>query len=453
MTTRVLFVDDEAEMGKLVQVGLRKRGLDVEVQTSGAAAFALLSERDVDVLVTDLQMPGMTGLELCVRVVANRPDVPVVVLTAFGSMETAVGAIRAGAYDFVTKPLDLDALELCVRRAAQHRALREEVRRLRQTVHESRRFDELIGVSAAMRELYDLLERVAATEATVLVSGESGTGKEMVARALHQRGKRAAGPFVAVNCAALPEALLESELFGHTRGAFTDVRQARPGLFLQASGGTLLLDEIGELPLGVQAKLLRALQDRRVRPVGGEHEVAFDARLICATNRDLEAAVEDERFREDLYYRINVIHVPLPPLRARGSDVLLLAQHFIDHFTTVLGKKVRGLSTAAAEHLIGYAWPGNVRELQNCIERAVALTRYEHIALEDLPEKIRAYQPTTVVLGGSDPAEILPLEEVEKRTILHAIEVLGGNRTLAAQKLGVDRKTLYRKLKAWGLEE
>jgi two-component system response regulator HydG len=448
---RVLVVDDERDMCELLEVGLRKRGYHVTWRTDGEDAFALLGTQDFDAVITDLNMKRMGGIDLCTRVVANRPDLPVLVLTAFGSLETAVAAMRAGAYDFVTKPVELDALSMSLRRALDTRALRAEVRRLKQVVADTRRFDEMIGASAAMQEVFALIDQVSETDATVLITGESGTGKEMVARALHKRSKRAAGSFVAINCAAMPESLLESELFGHAKGAFTDAKAARPGLFAQASGGTLFLDEIGEMSMALQPKLLRALQERKVRPVGGETEIDFDVRLVAATNRDLEEMVENKTFREDLFYRINVIHVPLPPLRARGGDVLVLAQHFIQHYATVFDKKVTGLSSAAAERISAYAWPGNVRELQNCVERAVALARFEEVAVEDLPEKIRAYSKSHVVVATDDPSDLVALEEVEKRYILRVLEAHGGNRTEAAKTLGLDRKTLYRKLLRWGV--
>jgi two-component system response regulator HydG len=304
-----------------------------------------------------------------------------------------------------------------------------------------------------MKEIYDLLDRLVDSDAAVLITGESGTGKEVVARALHHRGRRSAGPFMAINCAAMPEQLLESELFGHTRGAFTDARAARTGLFLEANGGTLFLDEIGDLPLALQPKLLRALQERVVRPVGATEEVPFDVRLVASTNRDLETAVEEGRFREDLYFRINVIQVALPPLRARGGDVLLLAQHFLEQHAARAEKRVTGLSPAAAERLVSYAWPGNVRELQNCIERAVALARYEQILVDDLPERIRAYRGSYVVLAADDPSELVPLEQVERRYILRVMEAVGGNKTVAAKVLGLDRATLYRKLERYGRGE
>jgi two-component system response regulator HydG len=374
----------------------------------------------------------------------------VIVITAFGSLDTAVGAIRAGAYDFITKPLEIDALALVLERAIERRRLGDEVRRLRRLVQTSDRFDDIVGTSPAMREVYGLLERIADSDSSVLVTGESGTGKEVVARALHRRSRRRGGPFVALNCAAMPEPLLESELFGHVRGAFTDARTSRTGLFVQANGGTLLLDEIGDLPLALQPKLLRALQERVVRPVGGNAEVPFDARLIATTNRDLESAIEEGHFREDLYFRVNVIRVQLPPLRARESDVLLLAQHFLTQHAERAGKRLVGISPAAAERLVSYDWPGNVRELQNCIERAVALARYEEITVDDLPEKIRAYRRSHVLVASDDPAELVPLEEVERRYVLRVMEAVRGNKTLAARVLGLGRKTLYRKLEQYG---
>jgi two-component system response regulator HydG len=450
---RVLVVDDDVSMCDLLADDLGRSGFDAVSRRSASAALEFLSTEDVDAIVTDLNMRGMNGLELCERIVTNRPDVPVIVITAFGSLETAIRAIRAGAYDFITKPFEVDALVLALERAVRHRALQEEVKRLRRAVEERCRFDGLLGESEAMKEVYDLLDRVVDSDAAVLITGESGTGKEVVAHALHHRGRRSAGPFMAINCAAMPEQLLESELFGHTRGAFTDARAARTGLFLEANGGTLFLDEIGDLPLALQPKLLRALQERVVRPVGGTEEVPFDVRLVASTNRDLETAVEEGRFREDLYFRINVIQVPLPPLRARGGDVLLLAQHFIEQHAARAEKRVTGLSPAAAERLVSYAWPGNVRELQNCIERAVALARYEEIVVDDLPERIRAYRGSYVVLAADDPSELVPLEQVERRYILRVVEAVGGNKTVAARVLGLDRTTLYRKLERYGRGE
>ncbi|TMB21948.1 MAG: sigma-54-dependent Fis family transcriptional regulator [Deltaproteobacteria bacterium] len=449
MKGRVLVVDDDASMCDMLVSDLGELGFEVKARTAAPAALEALVASEFDAVVADLNMPGMSGLELCERIVASRPDVPVIVITAFGSIQTAIAAIRSGAYDFVTKPLEVDALGLALERAIQHRRLSDEVRRLRQAVEETRRFGALLGTSPAMRRMYELLDRIADSSASVLIAGETGTGKELVARALHERGRRKAGPFVAVDCASLPEPLLESELFGHVRGAFTDAHAVRRGLFVQANGGALFLDEIGDLPLALQAKLLRALQTRCVRPVGANEEVPFDVNLIAATNRDLESAVEEGRFREDLYFRINVIHVEMPPLRARGGDVLLLAQHFVDRYAAQAGKRVTGLSPEAAERLLAYVWPGNVRELENCIERAIALTRHETIGLDDLPEKIRGFQRSHVLVAGDDPSELAPLEEVERRYVLRVMEAVGGSKTLAARVLGIGRKTLYRKLEQY----
>jgi len=450
MARRALIIDDDEAMCAWLEVDLRSRGVETSTRTSPAEALAVLEEDEgFDVILTDLNMRGMDGITVCRRSAEIRPDVPVVVITAFGSIETAVQAIRAGAYDYVTKPVDIEALALTLERAIAHHALKAEVRRLRRAVAGPGAFEELVGRSAAMKRVQDLLERIADSDATALITGESGTGKEVAARALHERSRRKDGPFVAINCAAVPETLIESELFGHVRGAFTDARASRPGLFVEASGGTLFLDEIGELPLAMQPKLLRALQERKARPVGGSAEVPFDVRIVAATNRDLEEAVEERRFREDLYYRINVIHVEMPPVRARGSDVLLLAQRFVEDFAARSGKEVTGVSPAAAEKLLAYSWPGNVREIQNCIERAVALTRYPEITVEDLPEKIREHRPSHVIVAGDDPSELVPLEEVERRYILRVLEAVGGNKTLAARKLGLDRKTLHRKLDRW----
>jgi two-component system response regulator HydG len=458
---RVLVVDDEPEMCALLQAGLAKRGFDVTARTGGDAALALLDESDFEAIVVDLNMPGTSGLDVASWIAANRPDMPVVLVTAFGSLDTAVAAIRAGAYDFVTKPFEIESIALTLGRAVGYRRLRTEVRRLRLAADgpgdggasAGLSGTPLVGRSGAMRRVYDIVLRAAATDTSILVTGESGTGKELVARALHDRGRRAGGPFVAINCGALPETLLESELFGHARGSFTDAHRSRPGLLVRASGGTLFLDEIGEAPPGLQAKLLRALEDRRVRPVGGDEERPFDVRIVCATNRDLEAEIETGRFRSDLFYRINVIRIDLPPLRARGDDVLLLAQKLVAQIAATTGKSVTGIATPAAEKLLAYAWPGNVRELRNCIERAVALTRFEEITVADLPEAIQDYRRSRLVLDLDDPGQLPPLEEVERRYILRVLEAVQGHRTRAAEVLGLDRKTLYRKLERYGVGE
>jgi len=440
---RALVVDDDPEMVAVLELGLKSRGYEIRPCTAGPAALEEVSAHEFDVVVTDLNMRGMNGLELCERICASRPNLPVVVITAFGSLDTAVAALRAGAYDFVAKPFQLEGLRLTLDRAVRHHALRNELKRLRSAASKARSFEELLGDSPAMQRVYDTLARISDSEASVLVTGESGTGKELVARALHRRSRRSQGPFVAVNCAAVPEALLESELFGYTRGAFTDAKAPKEGLFVQANGGTLFLDEIADLPLELQPKLLRVLQERTVRPVGGDREVPFDVRLVTATNRDVETAVEEKRFREDLFYRVNVIHVALPPLRARGNDLLLLAQHFLERLDAPK-TGLTGISAAAAAHLLKYSWPGNVRELQNCIERAVALARFSEITVEDLPDRIRDYSPARILPEAED--QFVTMEEMERRYLLRVLEAAGGNKTVAAQILGLDRATLYRKL-------
>jgi DNA-binding NtrC family response regulator len=443
---RVLIVDDDRAMCELLAAQLDRRGFEVLTRQSARAALAVMGTHDVDILVVDQNMPGASGTSLCTEVTADWPDVPVVLITAFGSLETAVAAIRAGAYDFLTKPFEIEELVLVLERGLAHRALKQEVTRLRQAVTDSTRFGEILGESAPVRAMCRLIERAAPTDATVLISGESGTGKDLVARALHDRGGRREGPFVALNCAAVTESLLESELFGHKRGAFTDARDNRAGLLVQARGGSVFLDEIGDMPPGMQAKLLRAIESRTVRPVGSDSEVPIDVRFIAATNRDLESDAEEGRFRHDLFFRINVIQIAVPALRARGNDILLLAQHFLERAAARNGKGVVGFSPAAAERLLSYSWPGNVRELQNAVERAVALTAFDRVAPEDLPERIRTHRRAQLVVADEDPTSMLPMHEVERRYILHVLETAGGNKTVAARILGFDRRTMYRKL-------
>ncbi len=449
MSGRILVVDDEQSMCELLQEGLARQGFDVSTTTSATAALDLARENDYDVVLTDVKLGEADGIILCEQLVQNRPDVLVVVMTAFGSMESAVAAIRAGAYDFISKPIQLESLALSMQRAVQHRQLREEVKRLRDgTATGTRGMSGMVGDSPAMRKVYALIERIGETDAAVLITGESGSGKELVALALHKRSKRP-GAFVAVNCAAVPAALLESELFGHMRGAFTDAKLSRKGLFQEADGGTLFLDEIGELPLEMQPKLLRVLQTQKVRPVGGNIEVDVNVRIITATNRDLEQEMAKGAFREDLYYRVNVVPLQVPPLRARGHDVLVLAQHFIER----LDKNVVGLSSEAARKLLEYDWPGNVRELENCIECAAILSRFDHITLEDLPDKISKSQSTQLVADGDETSTFLTLDQLERRYIRRVIGAAGGNKALAARTLGLDRRTLYRKLERYAAEE
>ncbi len=445
--TEVLVVDDERDTCDLLEMTLSRQGMQVTTCTTATDALEKVASHDFDVVLSDLTMPDVSGLELCERILALRPDVPVVLITGHGSLETAMGAIRAGAYDFVTKPIESKTLGMVVARAVQHRRLREQIKQLRAANNANASI--IVGGSPAMRKVADLIDRVGDSDASVLIHGETGTGKELVARAVHNKSKRREGPFVAINCAAVPHSLLESELFGHARGAFTDAKSTRVGLFQQANGGTLFLDEIGELPVDVQPKLLRALQERKVRPVGDNREIPYDARIVAATNRDLENEVREKRFREDLYYRINVVKLEVPPLRSRGSDTLHLAHHFLKVFAERSGKPTIELSERAAERLMAYEWPGNVRELENCIEHAVALARFEQVTVEDLPEKLRGYLAGSFVATANDPTEIVTMEELEKRYLLRVFKLVGNNKSRAAEVLGIDRRTMYRKLERY----
>jgi DNA-binding NtrC family response regulator len=451
MSERVLVVDDDPDFRRFAELAVSRFGYETKSSGSADEALAMLAAENYDVVLVDVFLNGASGIDLCARIAERWENLPVVVMTAQGTLETAVGAIRAGAYDFVTKPPEPEALRIALERAVSHRKMKDEVMRLRRAVKETVAFEEIIGASTAMKRVFDLIERAADAEASVLITGESGTGKELVARALHRRSPRSQRPFVALSCAAVPEQLLESELFGYVKGAFTDARAARAGLLSQAAGGTLFLDEIGDMSMALQPKLLRALQERMYRPVGANEEVGFDARIITATNRELERAVEEKSFRQDLYFRINVVRVHLPPLRARGNDVLLIAQTLLERYAVVSGRNVKGLSKSAAQRLLSYPWPGNVRELSNCIERAVALTRNEELTVDDLPDSIRDHQRGQIGVAGADmgPVDLVPLEDIERGYILRVLDAVGGNKTLASKVLGLDRKTLYRKLERY----
>ena len=452
-SARVLVVDDDAEMCDLLSDGLSTSGAQVTIARSAKEAEGKLAAAEFDSVVTDLRMPSgnadgkASGLSLCAHVNERWPDLPVLVHTGFGDMDAAIAAMRAGAFDFLSKPVNLEILRASVARAVERRRLRREVSRLASELSRVRGPSELLGESAAMERVRELVDRVAKNDATVLVTGESGTGKEIVARAIHRASDRAKGPFVAINCAALPEALLESELFGHERGAFTDAHTARRGMLVEADGGVLFLDEIAELPVTLQVKLLRAIQERRVRPLGGSREIPFDVRIIAATNQSLENLVESGRFREDLFFRLNVIEVELPPLRARERDVLLLAQHFLVRAADKTGKPTRAFGPAVADRLLAYAWPGNVRELENAMERAVALSVHDVVTIDDLPPRLRSAEPPPgLPVDNGEATELVSLDEMEKRYIARVLEATGGSRTRAAKILGVDRTTLWRKL-------
>ncbi len=398
-------------------------------------------------MLTDLRMPGMDGLQFCSRLMANRPDVPVIVMTAFGNLESAIAAIRAGAYDFVTKPIEMELLAVILRRAVERRQLQQQIRALRETVERASRFEDLIGQSLPMLKLYDQLAQIADSEASVLIMGESGTGKEVVARGLHQHGRRREKPFVAVNVAALPDTLLESELFGHVKGAFTDARNDRKGLFVQAEGGTLFLDEIGEMPLATQPKLLRAWRRARsgrsaARRRWPSTSASWRPRIATWKRRSRKAA------SARTFTTASTSSRSICRRCGHAGPIPCCWRNISSSFMPPGPRsRSRGFPQGAAEKLLAYSWPGNVRELRNVIERAVALTRLDKLTVEDLPEKVRDFRSSQVVIGGSDPGELVPLEEVERRYILHVLECVQGNRTLAAKKLGLDRKTLYRKLR------
>jgi DNA-binding NtrC family response regulator len=451
---RVLVVDDEEEMRAYLRDALARRGFSVEVFATAAAATAALdaAAADFDVVLTDLRMKGGDGLGLTRLVRETRPDLPVVVMTAYGSVDVVVEALRSGGADFVTKPFALDVLVHTLTRAVENRRLKRELSLLRERPVVPADGFGLVGDSSPMQRLRELVVDVARLESNVLISGESGSGKELVARALHKASRRRSGELVAVNVSALPETLLESLLFGHVRGAFTDAREARTGLFAQAKGGTLFLDEIGDLPLNLQPKLLRVLQERRFRPLGADHEVEFDGRLVCATHRDLERAIDDGTFREDLFYRVNVIGIEVPALRQRRSDILPLAAHFVRQTSTANGLPLRRISPAAAQLLTSWSWPGNVRELQNAIERAAGLARSDEIAPGDLPPRLlRTASPATSLLPEAPGEETWDLGEIERRHILHVLQREGGNRQKTAALLGIARRTLYRKLQEYGI--
>jgi len=441
----ILIVDEDMDAANLLADQIGKHNHRTIVAHDGLEALAMVrAQQDISLVVTTFEMAAMDGISLCTLLKDIVPDVPVIVLTAQSKIDTAVRALRAGAYDFLVRPIETDPLALAIERALEHHRLSTDVLRLQHQVERPQESRTLLGTSTAIAEVLNLIARVAATDATVLIEGESGTGKELAARALHNASQRRTGPFVAINCAAVPPQLIESELFGHVRGAFTDARVARPGLFVEAQGGTLFLDEIGEMPAEMQAKLLRALQERTVRPVGGSVEVAFDARIVAATNRDLEEEVRSKRFREDLYYRVAVVAVHIPTLRERIQDIPGLAQHFVRRFSERFGKQVLGISPSALQRLLAYSWPGNVRELENAMERAVALTRFDHLTVEDLPKRVYAHRPDQVSPLSEPPEGLISLAELERRYIHQVLAMVGGNKSHAARILGLDRRTLYR---------
>jgi two-component system response regulator PilR (NtrC family) len=459
----ILVVDDEQSMRDFLAIYLRRAGHQVKTVTDGVAALALLGEASFDLVVTDLRMPGkVDGLGILSAIKtgevtrAGAPiDSEVIVMTAYASADTALSAMKQGAYDYLTKPFKLDEIEVVITRALEKRALLAENLTLRDRVAGRARLAAMVGRSRAMQQVFDLIGKIHSTKTSVLITGESGTGKELVARALHTEGTRGTQPFVAVNCGAIPEALMESELFGHKRGAFTGAIADKHGLFQEADGGTLFLDEIGELSLGLQVKLLRALQERKIKPVGDTEEVEVDVRVIAATNRDLEADVASGSFRADLYYRLNVIEVRIPPLRHRREDIPLLADHFLRRFTAEQ-RRVATLTPDAMRKLESLDFPGNVRELENVIERAVALTSGPTIGAADLPDpkssaKIVSPTPTELPPDGVDLDSMLG--DFERAWVMRALEQTGGVRKKAAALLGVSFRSLRYRLQKLGIEK
>ncbi|MDK2745675.1 MAG: sigma-54 dependent transcriptional regulator [Nitrospira sp. BO4] len=441
----ILVVDDDADMRELAHDMLKDRGHQVAMAGSGEEALKRLAEEDYAVVLTDLRMKGMEGLELLAQIKRRDPDISVILMTAFGSVETAVEAMKHGASDYLTKPVRKDELIRVVERVIREASLRREVSRLRKEVRKEYSFHQILGKSKAIQMVFDLIRRVADSPTNVLITGESGTGKELVAKAIHYNSDRKDAPFIPVNCAAIPEQLLESELFGHMRGAFTDAKMDKRGLFEEAQKGTLFLDEISELPLMLQAKILRAIQEKEIRRVGATKPISVDVRIIAATNLNLSEEVKNKRFREDLYYRLNVIELKLPPLRERREDIPLLVDAFLKKCGAVRGKEVKGVSEAALAMLMDYTWPGNVRELENVIERAVTLSRSEKISPDDLPSAVQGARGERRVLDEA-AEKSLPLHELEKEYIKKILEKSGGNKYQTAHTLGIDRKTLYRKL-------
>jgi len=445
----LLVVDDDAESCEVLAEALRAEGYEVATAQGGRAALALAQERVFDVVVSDIRMPDLDGLALLRGLREATPDVSVILMTAFGTVEAALEAIKQGAYDYVSKPLQLDELLLTVRRAIEQRRLVRENQQFRRTLQDRYRLGNIVGVSPRMLDVFKMIARVAPTRSTVLITGESGTGKEVVARALHFNSPRAAGPFVTIDCSGLAESLLESELFGHVRGAFTGAVTARRGLFETGHGGTVFLDEVGDIGPNVQAKLLRVLELQEVKPVGGNEPVRIDVRLIAATNKDLQTEVREGRFREDLFYRLNVVSIHLPPLRERREDILVLAQHFLRKYAEANGKGIGGIAPEAMARLEAHSWPGNVRELENAIERAVAVSSHPILLPDDLPLHLAPPVAAPVEAGGPGPLAIQSLDEVTRQHIARVLAATGGNKKRTAEILGVDRRTLYRMLERY----
>ncbi len=449
---RVLVVDDEENIRLVLRTLLKKHGFEVEVADSGEAALALVDTFGPDVILTDVRMPRMGGLDLLATLKAKQNPATVIVMSAYGNVDLALEAMKAGAYDYVGKPFKPDEIVLALRKAEERESLRRENRALKEQIRSENQFESILAKSPQMSEIFRTIAKIAEFKTTVLISGESGVGKELVARAIHTRSSRKGGPFIALNCGAIPENLLESELFGHKKGAFTDASSDRRGLFEEATHGTLFLDEIGELPLNLQVKLLRVLQEDSIRRLGDTKDIKVDVRIIAATHRDLTAEVKAGRFREDLFYRINVLAIAIAPLRARREDINLLIDHFIARNNTRLGTQIRDLSHAARKLLLEYAWPGNVRELENTIERAMVLAEGEVLDTPDLPERIReALDPVQMQLASGELSIKKTTLVIEELLIRRALAKTKGNRTRAAEILEISHRALLYKIKDYNI--
>jgi two-component system NtrC family response regulator len=446
---KVLLIEDDASLRRVTEFSLHSAGFHVLSAADGTQGLASFHKDKPPVVITDIQMPDMSGHEVLQQIKAESPKTLVIVVTAYGSIELAVDAMKEGAYDYLAKPFSRDELVLVVERAFNFLGLREENQQLREELDHQVDFNHIIGISDGMREVFDVVRKVAPTEASVLITGESGTGKELIARALHQGGARAKESFVALNCAAIPANLLESELFGHVRGAFTGAVNERTGKFVQADGGTLFLDEIGEMPMELQPKLLRVLQEMEVEPLGGKPR-SVNVRIVAATNQDVETAIEEGRFREDLYYRLSVIPIELPPLRDRAEDIPLLIRHFLERFSS--GTPL-DINNETLDFMAAYPWPGNIRELQNTVERLVVLSQGDQIKLEDLPVKLRTAKPLKRNRVVELPPEGYPLEEIERDAVIQALERNNWNKTRAAEFLQVPRHTLIYRMDKYEVEK
>ncbi|UCF47379.1 MAG: sigma-54-dependent Fis family transcriptional regulator [Myxococcales bacterium] len=450
---RVLVVDDEESIRVVLRTLLKKHNYQVEAAESAETALEQLERFDPDFVLADVRMNGMTGLELCAELKARSSLATVILMSAYGSVDLAIDAMKAGAYDYISKPFKQDEVLLALTKAEERESLRRENRALKEAMRKEQTFQGILGKSEAIEKVFSTIGKVADYKTTVLIQGESGTGKELVARALHSGSSRKNKPFIPLNCGAIPETLLESELFGHKKGAFTDAHADKKGLFAEADQGTLFLDEIGELPLTLQVKLLRVLQEGRVRPLGATRDREVDVRVIAATVRDLQRDVEENRFREDLYYRLNVLQINVPPLRDRRDDIMLLVEHFIERNNGRLGTKIRGVDQRVRKLFLDYPWPGNVRELENTIERAVVLAEGEMITVNDLPERMR--EPTDPVAASLSTGELSIKKTgrfMEETLIRRALEKTGGNRTAAAKLLEISHRALLYKIKDYGIQ-